>query len=174
MSDKYPGRVLTVAEELAAKAKQADVSARAATAATAEHVPQREKTREELMEEVQRLTRQLEDSKQQAYVEAQSSGQRARYLGETVERDVVGGEDRERATTLWEYTIDLPPSGGTDIKLNGIPFYHGQTYRVTKGTLDVLRDQVSRSWQHEANIRGSNENAYRRPRETTFSMGRRA
>jgi len=158
----------------AARAKKAAEDAQAATAATAELVPPREKTREELLEEVKRLTEQLEVAQQDQGAAIAFTSSRARLIGKTTEHDIVQGEERDRETELWEYTIDLPPSGGMDVRINGMPFFHGQTYRVTTGTLRVLMDQVNRSWTHESNIKGSNENAYRRMREVTLRGDRRA
>jgi hypothetical protein len=65
----------------------------------------------------------------------------------------------------WFYKIDLPPSGGIEIKLNGIAYYHGEQYKVDTDTLRTLKDIVFRCWKHEGDIHGSNENFYRRPQE---------
>lgn len=62
--------------------------------------------------------------------------------------------------TFW-YTIDMPPVGGTDIKLNGKEFYHGQTYEVTTDELRTLMDIVNRLWVHERSIHEDNEKAFR-------------
>ena len=69
---------------------------------------------------------------------------------------------------LWYYKIDLPPSGGIDIKINGTCFYHGEQYKIHTDTLVALKDIVFRTWQHEQSIHGSNENFYRRPTERTL------
>ena len=66
---------------------------------------------------------------------------------------------------MFWYKIDLPPSGGTDIKICGVPFYHGQQYKVDVNQLRSLREIVARTWAHEQSIRGSNENFYRKPTE---------
>jgi hypothetical protein len=65
----------------------------------------------------------------------------------------------------WYYKIDLPPSGGIDIKINGVAFYHGEQYKITTNTLRMLKDTVAKCWKHEEQIHGSNENFYRRPQE---------
>jgi len=75
----------------------------------------------------------------------------------------AGSDDDGR--DLWHFKIDLPPSGGTEIKVNGIPFFHGLQYKVNTDTLRVLKDIVARTWKHEESIHGSNENFYRRPTE---------
>lgn len=65
----------------------------------------------------------------------------------------------------FHFKIDLPPSGGDGIFINGVPHYHGSTYQLTIGQLRVFKDQVHRSWAHERSIRGDDENerSYRRP-----------
>jgi hypothetical protein len=70
---------------------------------------------------------------------------------------------------LWKYKIDLPPSGGTDIKVNGVPYYHGETYTFETDLLRTIKEIVQRSWGHEASIQGSNENFYRREMNKTIS-----
>jgi|SRR5580765_1255110 len=70
---------------------------------------------------------------------------------------------------LWKYKIDLPPSGGTDIKVNMIPYYHGETYTFETDLLRTIKEIVQRSWGHEASIQGSNENFYRREMNKTIS-----
>ena len=86
--------------------------------------------------------------------------------------EVYAGEDKDGGD-LWHYKIDLPPSGGTDIKINGIPLYHGQQYKLTTPTLQVVKDMVARTWKHEDMIRGTNENFYRKPTERTLRGGQR-
>jgi len=70
---------------------------------------------------------------------------------------------------LWKYKIDLPPSGGTDIKVNMVPYYHGETYTFETDLLRTIKEIVQRSWGHEASIQGSNENFYRREMNKTIS-----
>jgi hypothetical protein len=67
------------------------------------------------------------------------------------------------------YKIELPPSGGTDLKINGSAFYHGQVYEFSVDDLRMMKDMVARSWGHEANIKGSNENIFRRPQNRVLS-----
>lgn len=76
-------------------------------------------------------------------------------------------EDVEMPT--FYYKIDLPPSGGTDIKINGESFYHGQVYELTPDQLRDVKDIVGKSWGHESTIRGSNENVFRRPQNRVLS-----
>lgn len=81
-------------------------------------------------------------------------------------------EDVELPT--FHYRIDLPPSGGTEISINGVAFYHGEVYVVDLDLLRDLKDKVARSWVHEATIKGSNENVFRRPQNVTLRGGARA
>lgn len=81
--------------------------------------------------------------------------------------EVYAGADPDGGS-LWHYRIDLAPNGGTDIKINGIPYYQGQTYKVTTDTLRVLKDTTARGWVHEQQIHGSNENFYRKPLNQTI------
>lgn len=60
------------------------------------------------------------------------------------------------------YKIDMPPCGGTDLKINGDPFYHGAVYEVDEDTLRTLKEIVYRTWKHDAEIHGSDENFYRK------------
>ncbi len=59
------------------------------------------------------------------------------------------------------YKIDLPPCGGTDYKINGVQAYHGSTYELDIDTLRTVKDIIYRCWKHDADIHGSDENAYR-------------
>lgn len=87
--------------------------------------------------------------------------------------DTVGHKDdgrpilkpvfKEVELETYFYKIDLPSSGGIDIKVNGISYQHGETYEFDVDQLRSIKDQVARSWAHEASIMGSNENAYRKP-----------
>ena len=61
------------------------------------------------------------------------------------------------------YRIDLAPCGGTDIRLSGETFFHGEVYKVSVHQLRTLREIVNRTWGHEAQINGTNENFYRKP-----------
>jgi hypothetical protein len=62
---------------------------------------------------------------------------------------------------LWWYRIDLAPCGGTEIKINGMPYYHGSTYKFETDLLRTIKEIVSRTWDHENNIMGANENVYK-------------
>lgn len=59
------------------------------------------------------------------------------------------------------YKVELAPNGGMDFKINGTPLYHGATYEFDIDTLRTVKEICARGWDHERNIMGSNENAYR-------------
>ena len=92
---------------------------------------------------------------------------------------VVGYKDdgREIREPIWKevelptffYKIDLPPSGGEGVVINGQYYYHGQTYTVDIDLLRDLKDKVARAWGHEQTINGRNENVFRKPRAQTLS-----
>lgn len=68
--------------------------------------------------------------------------------------------------------IALDMAGHSDrIMLDGIIYFHGQTYEVPKHTYDVLREVVARGWEHEDEIGGANRDMYRRPRTTALTRG---
>ena len=72
---------------------------------------------------------------------------------------------------VWYLPIDLPFGGDKDcsVKINGHPFYAGQTYKVRTSTLRSLKDAIFRSWKHEAEIHGQNESPYRKETRVTFN-----
>lgn len=75
---------------------------------------------------------------------------------------------------IWWYRIDLAPCGGIDIRLNGMQYVHGETYEFDTDTLRSVKEIVSRTWGHEANIHGENENAYKRAQDRVLrGAGRR-
>jgi hypothetical protein len=87
------------------------------------------------------------------------------YAGEVPLVDADGKEVDGETEPSYFYRIDLPPSGGQHIVINGVMFYHGEQYKVRVSTLRTMKEIVFRGWQHEASIRGSNENFYRAPQE---------
>jgi carboxylesterase type B len=67
----------------------------------------------------------------------------------------------ESGKDLYWYRIDLAPCGGTEVKINGVPYYHGSTYEFETDLLRSIKEIVARTWDHENNIMGANENAYK-------------
>lgn len=68
--------------------------------------------------------------------------------------------------------ITLDMAGHSDrIMLDGVVYFHGQTYAVPKSTFDTMAEVVSRGWQHEDEVGGANRDVYRRPRNLTLRKG---
>lgn len=67
------------------------------------------------------------------------------------------------------YKIDMPPCGGVDMKINGASYYHGAVYEFDLDTLRTVKEMMFRLWKHDADIHGSDENAYRKPQRTRLS-----
>lgn len=67
----------------------------------------------------------------------------------------------EDGKDLWWYRIDLAPCGGIDIRINGQQFVHGTTYEFDTDLLRSVKEIVARTWDHENNIMGANENVYK-------------
>lgn len=124
----------------------------------------------EMALELERLRKQVADL--QAAAEAVEIPVGVQYIGDQNgtlmgKGHVRGGEfvsapDDPTAVDVYHFLVELPPSGGVDIRLCGMPFYHGQGYYVDLNQLRSLREIIGRTWQHETSIRGSNENFYRR------------
>ena len=93
-------------------------------------------------------------------------------LAFTSATEIDGGVDDD-GKQWWFYKIDLPPSGGIDIRINGVAYYHGEQYKVGTDVLRTLKDIVHRSWAHEQSIHGTNENFYRQPKNQVLRGGGR-
>lgn len=74
---------------------------------------------------------------------------------------------------LWTYTIDLALNGGQGLRINGVWYYHGQTYTLTTDQLRTIKDMVFRTHVHEANVFGhANDNFYRQQNNRSLTTGR--
>jgi hypothetical protein len=77
--------------------------------------------------------------------------------------EVSEGKFEDIEKDFWKYTLDLPPSAGEGIKINGMPAYHGQLICVDTDTLRYVKAMVFQAWYHEQSITGTaNDNAFRR------------
>jgi len=90
------------------------------------------------------------------------------FLGAQIMEQFAGRmKVRDKMQDVWWYKIDLPPSGGVALVCSGQWYFHGQVYKFTLDTLRTIKDMVGRCWQHEANIKGNDENFYRPQLGTT-------
>jgi hypothetical protein len=127
----------------------------------------------DMLKRIAELEKELADSKtaeqkaQDALAEAQAGAQSALLFNPAV-TEVFAGK-RDDGADMWRYKIDLSPSGGVEIRLNGIPYYHGEVYTFDTATLRTVKEIVARTWDHERNISGNNENVYRREMEPRLS-----
>jgi hypothetical protein len=122
----------------------------------------------------EQLARLAELEKQNAELLADKNEASARLLDLGV-RVADAGEipiQKEDGSIVYKYMIDLPPSGGVSVGINGEQFYHGQSYEFDLNRLRTVREMVYRSWEHERSIKGSDENAYR-PQLNAKLSGRR-
>jgi len=84
-------------------------------------------------------------------------------------REILKPEWEKVKVPLYFYKIMLPPVGGDGLKINGILLAHGAVVKLDRDTLRTVKEMVWRAWDHERNIHGSDENAYR-PRQTNRSI----
>lgn len=121
-------------------------------------------TQEQLKARIKKLEAMLETSiAAQGIAEDESarlSAQAQSTMFTTNVTERFAGKD-EDGNDLWWYRIDLAPCGGTEVKINGMPYYHGQTYKFGTDLLRSIKEIVARTWDHENNIMGANENVYK-------------
>lgn len=97
---------------------------------------------------------------QQAQASLLTSNVTERFAGKTED-----GED------MWWYRIDLAPCGGLDIKINGMAYVHGETYKLNTNQLRGIKEIVARTWGHENQINGANENPYKKAQNRLLGGG---
>jgi len=51
----------------------------------------------------------------------------------------------------------------TKITVDGTQYFHGVTYYFSRAQAATIREIMHRGWKHEAEIKGANSNAYRKP-----------
>jgi len=89
---------------------------------------------------------------------------RYKTVGYENKRPVLEPIFKEVEVETYNYKIDMPPCGGFDLKINGMPLYHGSVVEVDIDTLRTIKDMIYRLWAHDSAIHGSDENAYRQKR----------
>lgn len=122
----------------------------------------------EMTAELDKLRRQVADLTAKADLPPASSFSASTELDAGMMKVETEDGKLEDVQTYW-YTINLPPSGGEDIKINGTPFHHGQRYRVRQTTLSSIKEAVFRAWRQEDIINGAQENPYRSQTQARFS-----
>jgi hypothetical protein len=131
-------------------------------------------TPEELRARIKKLEAMLETSiAAQGIAEDESarlSAQAQSTMFTTNVTERLAGKDDE-GRDLWWYRIDLAPCGGTEIKINGMPYYHGQTYKFGTDLLRSIKEIVARTWEHEANVNGQNENIFKQAQNRILRGG---
>jgi carboxylesterase type B len=131
-------------------------------------------TPEELRARIKKLEAMLETSiAAQGIAEDESarlSAQAQSTMFTTNVTERFAGKD-EDGQDLWWYRIDLAPCGGTEVKINGMPYYHGQTYKFGTDLLRSIKEIVSRTWDHENNIMGNNENIFKQAQNRVLRGG---
>lgn len=60
------------------------------------------------------------------------------------------------------YTIDIP-GYAKSVRLDGIEYFHGQTYKFTTRKLSSILEVVQGAWRHERSIGEANRNNYVAP-----------
>ncbi len=86
-------------------------------------------------------------------------------------RPVLNAVFEEVDEPTYFYKIDLPPVGGIGLMLNGVYLYHGTVYEMDIHTLRTVKDSVYKCWKHDADVHGSDENAYRTPTNRVLRGG---
>ena len=84
-------------------------------------------------------------------------------------REILKPVFKDVLLPTFAYKINMPPVGGNDLKINEVPFYHGATYILDIETLRTVKEMVFRLWDHDKNIHGTDENAYRQKSHARIS-----
>lgn len=74
-------------------------------------------------------------------------------------------EENERldpSDEIVSYTIDLP-GYAMDIRLDGVQYVQGQTYKFSTRKLASVMDLIHNAWKHEAAIGGAHREVYKPP-----------
>lgn len=85
----------------------------------------------------------------------------ANHLGGTMD-SVPSGKKNAKGVETYFFKVNLPPYAGHTITINGFSYYNGQTYELDIDHLRDLQSRVYQCWRHEDNVRGQDENTWRR------------
>lgn len=125
----------------------------------AEETPDQLRARIKALEADLEKSRAVRDLAVEESARLSAQAQSAIFTTAVVERFAGAADDGK---DLWWYRIDLAPSGGVDIKINGKPYLHGETYKFDTDTLRAVKEIVARTWTHENDIHGHEANPYRK------------
>lgn len=139
-------------------------------------------------EQIEALRAQIATLNAQLDVAADERNDRARYFasadeetptGRTIKRKrcknpaakTEGEQDwfEEEVPTYW-LKIDLPPIGGVQLLVDGESLQHGISYEMTMDRVRMLKDMMFRLRQHEASIKGHDEDTWRPRHSKQVSM----
>lgn len=70
-----------------------------------------------------------------------------------------GGLEEERE----EVFVDLAPYADR-LMLDGVIYFQGRSYTVRKAVGDVIREMISKTWEHQSIVDGKPEDFYRKSR----------
>lgn len=96
------------------------------------------------------------EAKQKVFLERKAA-MKKEYLQAEIKRHRSLGKPGEEIVSC---TIDLP--GHADrIVMDGVHYFHGATYKVSRSKFDSIRDICARAWEHEHEVGGANRDVYR-------------
>jgi len=76
-----------------------------------------------------------------------------------IKRQLLTEQHAGPGEELETYTITLAPGPHDRIVIDGVTYMHGGTYKFNQAQLAVIKDQVHRTWMHDAEINGQDINA---------------
>jgi hypothetical protein len=87
------------------------------------------------------------------------------FLAEAIRQEELSDKPQDQL----EYILIDMAGHAPHIMLDGVQFFHGETYEVTRAQADTMREIIARGWAHEEEIGGANRDLYRKPRNTTLA-----
>jgi hypothetical protein len=108
-----------------------------------------------------------EEQNERLQAEAQTSLYTAANVNER-----FAGKSEDGKHDMWWYRIDLAPCGGIYVQINGVQYVHGETYKFSTDVLRSVKEIAARTWGHEAQIHGENENPYKQAQNRVLGGSR--